>query len=44
MLGIRPAGKLTRAERAEVEAEAQLVIELVAAGAERRDVRFEAPV
>ena len=43
-LGIRPFGKLSRAERADVAAEAERVVDLVAADADRRDVRFEAPV
>ena len=43
-LGIRPFGKLSRLERADVAAEAERVVELVAADADRRDVRFEPAV
>jgi hypothetical protein len=44
ILGIRPHGKLAKAERAEVEAESIRMLDLAAAGAERREVRFEPPV
>jgi Winged helix DNA-binding domain len=40
-LGIRPFGKLTKAERDEVGAEAERMLEFAAAEAEVRDVRFE---
>lgn len=43
VLAIRPAGPLARAQRDEIEAEAQRLVDLVAADAERRDVRFEKP-
>jgi hypothetical protein len=43
-LAIRPAGKLTRAEREELAAEAGRMIEFAAADAERREVRFEPAV
>jgi hypothetical protein len=43
-LGIRPSGRLSRAEREEVTAEAQPMIEFAAADAEARDVRFEAAI
>jgi hypothetical protein len=42
-LAIRPFGKLTRAERDDVAAEAQRLLELAAADADDRDVRFEPP-
>jgi hypothetical protein len=40
-LGIRPFGELTNAEREEVAAEAERMLELVAPEAEAREVRFE---
>ncbi|HEY7706590.1 MAG TPA: winged helix DNA-binding domain-containing protein [Gaiellaceae bacterium] len=44
ILGIRPHGRLTKAERTEVEGEARRMLDFAAAEAERRDVRFEEPV
>jgi Winged helix DNA-binding domain len=43
-LGIRPFGKLRPAEREQVEAEAERMVDFTAAEAAVRDVRFEAPV
>ena len=43
-LSIRPFRRLSRADRAEVTAEAERMIDFAAADAERRDVRFEAPL
>jgi Winged helix DNA-binding domain len=43
-LAIRPAGRLRRADRAAVEAEAAATLDRVAGEVERRDVRFEEPV
>ena len=43
-LAIRPSGELSRAERDEVEAEAQRTIDFAAGDAAARDVRFEAAV
>ena len=43
-LGIRPWGRFTRAEREEVAAEAERMIEFTAPEAERRRVRFERPL
>jgi hypothetical protein len=43
-LAVRPFGKLTRRERADVEVEAQAMIDFSAPEAERRELRFEPPV
>lgn len=42
-LGIRPFGRLSKTERADVAAEAERMLELSAADVESRDVRFEPP-
>jgi hypothetical protein len=41
---VRPFRRLARAERAEVEAEAQRLLDLLAADAEARDLRVDAPL
>ncbi|HEX7256083.1 MAG TPA: winged helix DNA-binding domain-containing protein [Gaiellaceae bacterium] len=43
-LAVRPFGKLSKRERAEVDAEAQRLVAFATVDANRRDVRFEDPV
>jgi hypothetical protein len=43
-LAIRPSGRFSRAERTEVRAEAERMLEFAAAGAESRDVRLETAI